>query len=244
MRIPFILGAISIAGFSTAFTGVVPNAFASTEAPGTFSLTATAVAGRTYMYTIDSSQLTAFVNSNISGMSFRLGNAATAAWPPVATSFSRFDVWFGAGVDPASMSGTFASNFTAGSTQVRGGGLTFNPGAVGIGGGGTVPNPFGPDVDFNLGSYLYTGGDLAILMRFSGQVGATNQPAFDAVAATDTANGWGTSFAGRWTSDQNGLSGGNANLLVTRFTATAVPEPATMAALGLGVAAILRRRRK
>ncbi len=231
-------------GFASAFTGVVPNAFASTEAPGTFSLTSTTAAGRTYMFTIKSTQLTSFVNSNISGMTWRLGNTATAAWPPVSTSFSRFDVWFGAGVDPALMSNTFASNFSGPMTQVRGGALSFNPNAFGIGGGGTVPNPFGPDLDFNLGNYTYTGGDLSILMRFSAQSGATNQPAFDAVAASDTANGWGTNFAGRWVGDQNGLTGGNANFLVTRFNATPVPEPASMAALGLGIAALLRRRRR
>jgi hypothetical protein len=44
-----------------------------------------------------------------------------------------------------------------------------------------------------------------------------------------------------WASNQSNLNGSFAN---STFGAAAVPEPATMAALGLGMAALLRRRRK
>lgn len=242
MKATLIVGALAVVAGAFA-DGIVPNAFAATEAPSSFSLTSTATAGRTYQMTIAASQLTGMINHNISGLTFRLNNAVTAPWPSVATSFSSWDIYMGAGVAPSAMSNTFASNFTSGPTQVRSGALTFNPGDFSIGGSGTTPNAFGPTINFT-SNYLYTGGDLALEMRFSAQSGATNQPAFDGVAAADPGNGWGTSFAGRWTANSAGTTGGNANFLVTKFTSTAVPEPATMAVLGLGAAALLRRRRK
>lgn len=242
MRTAFLICALAIVTGAYA-DGVVPNAFAATEAPSTFSLTSTSTAGRTYQYTIAASQLTGFVGQNLTGMTWRLGNGATAAWPGVVTSFTQWDIRIGAGVAPSAMSSTFANNFTGGNTLVRSGALAFGAGSFTSGASGTTPNAFGPVVGFST-NYLYSGGDLCVEMRFSAQSGATNQPAFDAVAATDTANGWGTLFAGRWTSSSAGTTGGNANLLVTNFTSTAVPEPATMAVLGLGAAALLRRRRK
>ncbi len=242
MRKFLVMGSIAMVAVASADV-IVPNAFAGTEAPSTFSLTSTSSLGRTYQYTISAAQLTGVVGQNLTGMTFRLGNGATAAWPPTNTSFTQWDIRVGAGVAPSAMSNTFASNFTGTPTLVRSGALSFNAGDFTFGATGTTPNAFGPNIAFNT-NYLYGGGDLAVEMRFSAQAGATNQPAFDAVAATDTGNGWGTAFAGRWTGNVAGTTGGNANLLVTRFSSAAVPEPATMAVLGLGIAALLRRRRK
>lgn len=237
MILPLSLASLSFAD------GVVPNAFAATEAPGSFSLTSTGSAGRTYQMTIAAPQLAGMVNHNISGMTFRVNNTATANWPPADVSFASWDIYMGQGVAPSAMSNTFAANFIGGATQVRSGGLAIAAGSFTAGASGSTPNAFGPMISFNT-PYLYTGGDLALEMRFSAQIGSTVQSPFDAVAASDPNNGWGTLFAGRWTSNAAGTTGGNANFLVTNFQSTAVPEPATMAVLGLGALSMLRRRRK
>lgn len=237
-----VLLPLTIASLSFA-DGVVPNAFAATEAPGVFSLTSTGTAGRTYQMTIAASQLTGFINHNITGMTFRLNNAATVAWPPVAANFASWNISMGQGVAPSAMSNTFASNFIGSATQVRTGALSFAAGSFTAGGSGSTPNAFGPMISFDV-PYLYTGGDLALEMRFSQQTGATTQSPFDAVAASDPNNGWGTLFAARWTSNMAGTSGSNGNFLVTNFQSTVVPEPATLTALALGGLAMLRRRRK
>lgn len=193
---------------------VVPNYAAGLEADGTFSLTSTAAAGRTYQMTIAANQLTGLSGQVLTGFRLRLNGAATAAWPGVDTSYAAFDVYIGPGVAPASMSNTFALNFTGTPTQVRAGSLVVPAGAFTS---GSSPNAFGPAITFDSG-YPYSGGDLAIELRFSGQVGATNQPSFDgALASGGPGNGWGVDFGARWTGNIAGTSGTNGNFLVTEF---------------------------
>lgn len=216
---------------------VVPNSAASTEADGAFFLTSTSTAGRTYQFTIAASQLTGIVGQQLFGMQFRLNNAVTAAWPNVATSFAQWDVFVGPGVAPSAMSNTFASNFSGSPTQVRSGGWSVNANAFSA---GSSPNAFGPTLDFT-SPYLYTGGDLTIEMRFSGQVGATTQPSFDAVLASGgPGNGWGVDFAARWTGSSTGVTGSNGNFIVTNFI---IPAPSSLALLGLGMGMAIRRKR-
>jgi hypothetical protein len=237
MRVGAIL-AVLVAAAVTSAQVVVPNGYDNTPANGTFALTATATAGRTYQFMLHSNQLTSLVGQNLNGLQFRLNETITANWPPAGVSFTQWDIFIGPGVDPAARTTTFLNNYSGTRTQVRSGGLTFNAGDFSA--AGSPVKPFGPTIGFS--NYLYTGGHLTIEMRFSAQSGTTTVPTFDAVLASSGAP-WGVDFASIWTSNIAGTTGGNANFLVTRLT-TAVPEPATMAALGFGVVALLRRRRK
>lgn len=216
---------------------VVPNSAANVEGDGTFALTSTATAGRTFQLTIAANQLTGLVGQPIVGLQWRLNGPGTAVWPPVNANFSAWDIYIGPGVAPSAMSNTFADNFTSAPTQVRSGPLEFAAGSFSF---GSAPNAFGPIVSVT--PYLYTGGDLTIEMRFSQQTGATTQSPLDAVAAAGgPANGWGVDFAGRWTGNFAGTSGSNGNFLVTNLV---VPAPGSIALLGLSMGIVARRRRR
>lgn len=230
--------AVSLLVSAAANAGVVvPNSAAGVEGDGTFSLTSTAAAGRTFQLAIAAGQLSALVGQSITGLEFRLNGAATAAWPPTGASFAQWDISVGPGVAPGAMSNTFAANFSSAPTLVRSGPLAFAAGAFPIGG---APNPFGPTINFTT-PYAYAGGDLTIEMRFSAQTGATTQSPLDAVLASGgPVNGWGVDFAGRWVSGSTATTGGNANFLVTNLVA--VPAPASLALFGVMGLASRRRR--
>ncbi|MBX3375801.1 MAG: hypothetical protein KF678_02205 [Phycisphaeraceae bacterium] len=210
-----LAGALALASGSVAQV-VVPNSAALTEGDGTFALTATAAAGRTYQFTIDSGQLAGLIGQNLTGLKWRLNGPGTAAWPTAETNYTAWDVYIGPGVDPSAMSNTFAANFTSAPTQVRSGPFSYAAGSHSF---GSAPNAFGPTLDFTT-PYPYTGGDLTIEMRFSAQTGSTTAPSFDAITASlGPANGWGVDFSSRWTASITGLTGGNANFLVTQIIA-------------------------
>lgn len=231
-------GVAALLAFAAQADVIVPNSAAGVDADGTFALTATAAAGRTFQLTIASSQLTGLAGQQIFGLQWRLNGAAAAAWPAANITYAFWDVFVGPGVAPSAMSNTFASNFSAAPTQVRSGGYAVNAGSHSS---GSSPNAFGTTLDFTA-PYLYTGGDLTIEMRFAPQVGSTTTPSFDAVLASGgPANGWGVDYAARWTSNATGTTGGNGNFLVTNFV---VPAPSSMALLGLSLGVALRRNRR
>ncbi len=239
MRTLITLSLLTAAALSSANVGVVPNGLGSADGDGAFTLSSTGLS-RTYQMQIHSSQLAGFVNSKLNGLQWRLDSSVTAGWPDAAANFSQFDIYIGAGVDPSARSTTFASNFIGTPTLVRTGALTFNPGDFSA--TGSPVKPWGKVIGFN--DYLYTGGNLAVELRYSAQGGSTVTPKLDAVTAS--APGYGSLYSSNWALDATASTAffSNSNALVTQFTASPVPEPASLAALGVGALALLRRRKQ
>lgn len=233
MKTAFSITAMALASLSFSFTDVVPNGYATTEANLTFLLSSTSAGGRTYQLVLDESQLTSFVGSNLNGLAFRLNGSASTNF--VGTTFTQFDIYLGAGVDPTIRSTTFADNFTVAPTLVRSGALNF-PSLT----SGGSPNAFGPTIGFS--DYLYTGGDLTVELRYSPS--SSSGPSLDAVGNTQP--GYNTLFGAGWSSSSTATTvtgSANANFFVMELSADPVPEPATMAILGLGAAALIRKRK-
>jgi hypothetical protein len=192
---------------------------------------------RSYQFLINQSQLTGLVGQNLNGLQFRLPTSSTTTWPPADVTFTNFDIYMGPGVAPSARSLTFASNFASAPTQVRSGSLSISSGSFPTTG---TPRDWGPTISFN--NYLYTGGHLTIEMRHTGMLGTTTTRSFDAIA-TSTA-GYGTDVSALWTGSYTPVTGTAGNFFITKLSASPVPEPGTMLALGAGVALLARRRRK
>lgn len=239
--ITFGLLVTSIASATT--TVVAPNVRDTVEGSGTFSAFSSTTSRR-YMLLINSSELTSLVGMNLTGFSLRLNGSTTApAWPPAGYTHSFFDVKLSEGVAPSARSLTFASNVVGSQTDVRTGSLTLAAGAFTNGGS---PNAFGPMIAFDT-PYLYTGGHLAVDMFYAANTsGAT--PSFDAL--TNSTDPLANTLVGATWGSYNtttGLpptSGSNGNPFVTQWHAEAVPEPISMVAMGAGLLALARRRRR
>lgn len=236
--IAFGLLVTSMASATT--TVVAPNVRDTVEGSGTFAMLSTSP--RRYMLLINSSELTGLVGMNLTGFSLRLNGSTTApAWPPSNYTHPFFDVKLSEGVAPSARSTTFASNVVGTQTDVRAGSLTLAAGAFTNGG---IPNAFGPMIAFDT-PYLYTGGHLAVDMYY-GVNSSGASPSIDALtnssdplANTLVGGTWGT-----YSGSTPPTTGSNANPFVTQWHAEAVPEPFSMAAMGAGLLALARRRRR
>ncbi len=112
---------------------------------------------------------------------------------------------------------------------------------------------FGDSSNFD-GTYTFaaTGSDLVAVAAATGDVAIAPGTYFSSDMHTSTttsvANGFfaGSQLASDWVLNVSDWAAGDDAGLITAYSieASPVPEPATMAALGLGVAVLLRRRKK
>jgi hypothetical protein len=108
-------------------------------------------------------------NSNITGLAFRRPTwSVHAPWPTNAVTFAAWDLTLSRSNNPApNLSTTYTDNIGADAVLVRSGPLTMQPAA--LPGGALTPavNPWGETIAFTT-PYLYTGGDLLITIRHTG----------------------------------------------------------------------------
>lgn len=176
-----------------------------------------------------------------------------STWPDAPLNFSDFTIELSRASTAVNSDGefisltpTFAANRDASSVvQVRTGALSIPTAAFSADGGATGVHSFSAYIPFSSTYTLDPGEELVVSIRHTGY-GATGTPLQAFFASGEYENGvadavsstsQGTTFAAA----PNGFS---SPLFVQFRQAQAVPEPATMAALGLGAAALLRRRRR
>lgn len=203
------------------------------------------------------------VGDRITGLRFRLDNAANTN--PFAISAADYDVYVGQGVatlptgtSPASAGRQFANYYVAGTRQqVRDGGLNIPANSFPSSESGTNPEAFAAPIGFGtydasgnptaIRDFLYQGGALVFEIRFSGvtSVPVSDRIRVDLESETANANGYVLLF--------NQDQGANATTadarldqraLVAGFDVVNIPEPASVALLGIvGLGRVAVRRR-
>ncbi|MEQ1935837.1 MAG: PEP-CTERM sorting domain-containing protein, partial [Fimbriimonadaceae bacterium] len=175
--------------------------------------------------------------SIITGMAFRLWNGLTSTY--TGATWTSYDIRVGESVAPNLATTTLATNFVGGNTLVQTGALTMS--GFTSGNTGATPNGWQNTIAFTT-PHVYTGGHLLIEIRHTGS-NITNPANSFCEAVATNGIGYGTDYRSFTATGNTATVGAQATFTMTKLSYTAVPEPATMAALGLGVAALLRRRR-
>ncbi|MFN3941585.1 MAG: T9SS type A sorting domain-containing protein [Flavobacterium sp.] len=190
------------------FSGVIPNAYATVAGTATFT-GPLANTQRTYQMLIAASELTEFVNKELTGLQFRLQSSQATAWPTSEITFTSYDVYLSGCVNPANRSFTFSENVVGTQTQVRTGSYTI---PIESFPGGGNPNGFGVNIAFN-SNYMYTGGNLLIEIRHNGSTGTSRSNDTIGTAVT----GYGTAFSACWTGSYTGTAGVQGNFSVIQL---------------------------
>ncbi|MEX2244120.1 MAG: PEP-CTERM sorting domain-containing protein [Fimbriimonadaceae bacterium] len=224
---------------------VVPNAYENVAASASGLNTFIRDLGntRTGQLLINSNQLSTLnVGDQITGFSFRLWTGSTLNFPATTATWTDYTINVGVGVAPLLSTTLLATNFAGTPTMVRSGALVVGAGAYS--GTGGPPRPWGTEISFQT-PYVYTGGHLAIEVRHTGSDIVNNAANDFLEVATTLDAGYLAGDFRSYTAVGNAATlGALTNFTVTRLSVTPIPEPASIAALGLGALALMRRRKR
>jgi hypothetical protein len=126
-------------------------------------------ADRRYMIVMDASALSGIpAGSRLTGVRFRYDNARVGPWPAVDVTISNYQLKLSPAATSAStISTNYASNVLGTQVMVKNFPVFIPAGSYGAANSGTVPEAFGPPVDFDT-PYVYEGGSLCVDINYSG----------------------------------------------------------------------------
>jgi hypothetical protein len=250
--------ALAAIAFTSVATASLAQTFDPNIGPETGGLsTAFRQVARTYAQSFDSSVM-ASLGPNpvmITGIRFRLfadlvnNGAGGVAWPATSITFSDWTLRIGTSNlvqtdgEFLSLTPTFNSYFDMGdAVTARTGALTITAGDfANTSASVATPNPWSSTIGFTT-PFMYTPGR-ALVYAFSHTGYGTSVPqAF--FASGNFASHVSDAISSTAGANLDGSPNGFSNPYMVEFITAPVPEPATMAALGLGTLALLRRRRK